>query len=422
MRVVNLKLELPDSQTASSHPNSKPKCSVMDNGENDGRTIHIMKRESRCFLVAVYVLLVSVDTINGFLPSLPVPKPSSSTSCRLSGGPEQTPTIFSNTNNDTVVASPLMVQERRKRAIKGVASRTGSLNEEVARLVNVTLDDANELVRIGAVWARMETLSEQDLLSQYDDDFSGTVTATNILYGDIGAPYGHQDDDSLEDYVERMQSQRYRRILTPSMVEAGTDLRVYPQPRRFPSCYDITSDSILYEDTTFLVVDKPPMLPTQPDASNYYECCPGCVHDLLGPFTSISGAPVVRPLLCHRVDSCVGGCVVLAKDRNGQRVFQEMQRDRKLRKLYLAVTTKPVPLGIHLHWMWAPQNVRGRVGGPPCQLVSHTPPESRRKAKVRSKRCLERCVVGWKIIHSSHIHTHTHCALIVRSNFGRDAL
>lgn len=99
---------------------------------------------------------------------------------------------------------------------------------------------------------------------------------------------------------------------------------------------------------------------------------------------TISGVPVSRPLICHRVDSCVGGCVVLAKDQNGQKVFQQLQRERKLRKIYLAVTTEPVPLGMHLHWMWAPQNARGQTGGPPCQLVSHTPPASRRKARVRT--------------------------------------
>ena len=74
---------------------------------------------------------------------------------------------------------------------------------------------------------------------------------------------------------------------------------------------------------------------------------------------------------------------MLSKDTNGQKVFQEFQRERKLRKIYKAVTRTSVPLGMHLHWMWAPQNARGKSGGPPCQLVSHTPPESRRKARVR---------------------------------------
>ena len=58
------------------------------------------------------------------------------------------------------------------------------------------------------------------------------------------------------------------------------------------------------------------------------------------------------------------------------------QRQRKIKKLYLAVTTEPVPLGMHVHWMWKSLNARGQQGGTPCQFVSHTSPESRKKAKV----------------------------------------
>jgi 23S rRNA-/tRNA-specific pseudouridylate synthase len=164
-----------------------------------------------------------------------------------------------------------VVIQRPKRSVKGVASRTGPLNEEVSRVANVSLEDANELIKIGAVWARMEPLTEQDLLSQYGDEFGGTtVTSTSILYSDFPSSsiitsdeQQQQQVEDLDDYVERMEAQRYRRILTPSVVEGGTDIRVYPQPRRFPSCYQLTEERLLYEDTTFIVVDKPPMLPTQ---------------------------------------------------------------------------------------------------------------------------------------------------------------
>jgi hypothetical protein len=176
-------------------------------------------------------------------------------------------------------AEQVVLQHKRpKRAVKGVASRTGPLNEEVSRLVSVSLEDANELIKIGAVWARMETLTEHDLLSQYDkNDFGGsTVTSMSILYSDLPSSSSSssnnnnnnseeqgQQENNLDDYVERMEAQRYRRILTPSVIEGGTDIRVYPNPRRFPSCYQLTEERLLYEDTTFIVVDKPPMLPTQ---------------------------------------------------------------------------------------------------------------------------------------------------------------
>lgn len=307
----------------------------------------------------------------------------------------------------SVVVNP---NQQSQKCVRGVAPRTGPLNEAVSRIANISLEKANELIDIGAVWARMERLTRDDLLAQYDngnddvesDEYgeyndnknSAPLSSANsrVLYADLpsrmidgngndGAP-SDDDEDSLDAYIERMESQRFRRILSPSLIEAGTDLRIYPEPRRFPACYEITRDNLLYEDTTFLVVDKPPMLPTQADASNFYECCPACVDDILGPFSDIVGQPR-RPLLCHRVDTSVGGCVVLSKDRNGQRVFQQMQQQRQLRKMYLAVTTKPVPLGMHLHWMWAPQSARGKSGGPPCQLIRHTPPETRRKARVR---------------------------------------
>jgi len=284
--------------------------------------------------------------------------------------------------------------------LTGVAPREGALNEAVAAVLAssdmpCTLAEANELISWGAVWARMERLTEADLLALYDEDDSGggggggESSSARALYADL--PSSDDGPVDLDEYVKQMNQQRFRRILTPSQVDAGTDLRIYPKPRRFPSCYDMTRETnLLYEDTTFIVVDKPAMLPTQPDASNYHECCPGCVQSQMGPFqVDINGEPFdKRPNLCHRVDACVSGCVVLPKDRNGQRVFAQLQRDRQLRKLYLAVTREPVPLGMHVHWMWAPQTQRGAVGGPPCQLVRHSVPESRRQARQFWNRCV----------------------------------
>ena len=282
------------------------------------------------------------------------------------------------------------------KCVNGIAPKTGPLNEIVSILANVSLERANELIDIGAVWARMDTLDQDDILGQYDSSGGNAARAdlsfadlpkgwhggVQVQYGTNNSNKGEEEED-LERYIQRMESQRYRRILFPSTVDAGTDVRIYPRPRRFPSCYQIDETRLLYEDTTFLVVDKPPMLPTQPDASNYKECCPGCVNELLGPFQTIEGDKVSRPLLCHRVDSVVGGCVVLSKDGNGQKVFSQLQRDRKLKKIYLTVTNKPVPLGRHIHWMWAPQLKRGEMAGPPCQFVSHSVPLNRKKAKVR---------------------------------------
>jgi len=298
---------------------------------------------------------------------------------------EQPSSPSESSNDDSAFSCPV---------VYGVAPRTGPLNQAVAHVANLTsLEEANELVTMGAVWARMEGLTTEDLLEQYSET-SSSKTA-RALYADITETNNNHNNnknnnkDELEAYLEQMQQQRYRRILQPTTIDAGTDLRIYPQPRRFTqACQSMTEDSILYQDTTFLIVDKPPMLPTQPDASNYHECCPGCVQSRLGPFYDILGEEIERPLLCHRVDACVGGCVVLSKDRNGQRVFADLQRQRQLRKVYWAVTKNPVPLGRHVHWMWASQSERGQANSPPCQLIRHEPPESRRVARQFWSRCV----------------------------------
>lgn len=200
------------------------------------------------------------------------------------------------------------------KCVNGVAPRTGAINDAISRLSDVTLEQANELIRIGAVWARFDA---QDTYEQSLNEWGYSMKNENE---------DDYEEMDLDEYIARLEYEsNYQRVLEPQIIQAGTDLRIYPHPRRFAACYKFTKERLLYEDTTFIVVDKPPMLPTQPDASNYLECCPGCVNDLLGPFETLDGEAVERPLLCHRVDSCVGGCVVLSKDKNGQKVFAEFQ-------------------------------------------------------------------------------------------------
>lgn len=309
---------------------------------------------------------------------------------------------ISNDNNDNEQEQQRQPRPEWMKCINGVAHKTGSLNEIVSNLANVSLEKANELIAIGAVWAKIDAPTADDIMDQYNHK---NVNNVKLQYADLPKGWKNKDsnDDSyyegydtnnaeeldLDAYIEAMESRRYNRIMIPSVVQQGTDLRVYPNPRRFPSCQELDKSRLLHEDTTFIIVDKPPMLPTQPDASNYHENCPGCVGLNLGPFTSINGKTVVRPLLCHRVDACVGGCVVLSKDENGQAVFTKLQRERKVKKVYLAITKNKVPLGMHVHWMWAEMTKRGGSGGPSCQLVSHEIPLNRKKAKSWTRCILE---------------------------------
>lgn len=277
--------------------------------------------------------------------------------------------------------------------VNAIAAKSGSLNEVVSKLADVSLAQANDLIAIGAVWAKMDVLTESEILTQY---YKVANDDAKIEYADLPAGWHSDrydrediDESDLDAFIARMETRRYNRIMSPSTIAAGTDLRIYPFPRRFPAAKDLDQTKLLHQDSTFLIVDKPPMLPTQPDASNYFENVPGCVATNMGPFTNLAGNTVDRPLLCHRVDSCVSGCVVLSKDENGQAVFSRLQRERKVKKVYKAVTKAPVPIGMHVHWMWGEMTKRGNSGGPPCILLSHNVPLNRKKAKSWTRCILE---------------------------------
>lgn len=354
--------------------------------------MHISGTQTSLILIAV-ATKINFTAVNGF--SLPQ-RPHSTYSHGLSkknqryGSElkvEAVPGEAEATLAETTTGRPKWMK-----CINGVARRSGPLNEAVSKVADVTLEQANDLIAIGAVWAKMDVLTEDEILDQY----YGSNDNAKIAYADLPAGWHSDrysreeaDEEDLDEFVARMDSMRYNRIMAPSTIAAGTDLRVYPFPRRFPACKDLDETKLLHEDTTFIIVDKPPLLPTQPDASNYFENCPGCVATNMGPFTNLAGNTVERPLLCHRVDSCVSGCVVLSKDENGQAVFSRLQRERKVKKVYKAVTKKPVPIGMHVHWMWGQTTKRGKSGGPPCQLVSHEVPLNRKKAKSWTRCILE---------------------------------
>ena len=92
-------------------------------------------------------------------------------------------------------------------------SKETPLNEAVSRLTGVSLQDANELIEIGAVWARMDTLTEEDILAQYENDDDAE------LFADLPKGWGsgeyEEEELDLDEYIAKMESQRFRRLLSP---------------------------------------------------------------------------------------------------------------------------------------------------------------------------------------------------------------
>ena len=256
----------------------------------------------------------------------------------------------------TVTTTTATTAVTYKWVCNGTTNRSMPLNEAVMELLmdndsssssscsmRSRLNRANELIALGAVWILNDnnpdvtTAAVMDMKNHhhhYDDhhDSSNNAPSSSDEYK---YEYEYYNNKRVN---YRNNDSRYKRQMVPILVQRGIKIRCYPNAKRFnDACALITEDAKLYEDTTFIVVDKPPMLPTQPDASNYIECLPGCVSDNLGPFVNLEGEVIDRPLICHRVDSCVGGCVVLSKDRNGQRVFSALQVRQELVILYINI-------------------------------------------------------------------------------------
>lgn len=93
--------------------------------------------------------------------------------------------------------------------------------------------------------------------------------------------------------------------------------------------------SVVYEDDSILVVDKPAGLVVHPGAGNKTGTL---VNALLGrktPLSSMGGA--IRPGIVHRLDKETSGLLLVAKTNAAHRKLQAQFAARSLSKIYLAL-------------------------------------------------------------------------------------
>jgi 23S rRNA-/tRNA-specific pseudouridylate synthase len=136
-------------------------------------------------------------------------------------------------------------------------------------------------------------------------------------------------------------------------LEPETLLRVHASPKRYPACNSAWRERVAHEDDELIVINKPPGLPCMYHESNSYEELSGCVSRGL----DIPGLEV-----CHRLDTWTSGLVILAKNKASNRRMKELlsagsqdsssSGERKLCKIYQAVTSQPVGLGVLSHYMF----------------------------------------------------------------------
>jgi len=134
-----------------------------------------------------------------------------------------------------------------------------------------------------------------------------------------------------------------RRATSDCAVSSGQYLRVHLKPRRFPVDGIDWRKTIVYQDTKFVVANKPAGIPVHATLDNRIE---NLLHELERTLES-------RLFITHRLDTEVGGLIVLAKTPAFQSQFNRLLAERKVCKRYRALVTAAPEIGRYIHYMAA---------------------------------------------------------------------
>lgn len=149
-----------------------------------------------------------------------------------------------------------------------------------------------------------------------------------------------------------------------------------------PKGYDVTPENIpltiIYEDASIIVLDKPSGIVVHPAAGNY---CGTIVNALLFHCKDLSGVGgVLRPGIVHRLDKQTSGLLVVAKSDSAHRVLSKQFKKHIVKKVYKAL--------VHGH-------VKDESGLIELPVGRH--PTDRKKMSTKSKRG-KMAITRWKVI------------------------
>ena len=136
--------------------------------------------------------------------------------------------------------------------------------------------------------------------------------------------------------------------------------------------------SIIYEDTSIIVLDKPPGLVIHPAPGHNSGTL---VHGLLHHCDDLSGiGGVLRPGIVHRLDKDTSGLLVVAKNDNAHNFLSSLFKNSRINKRYIAL----------VHGI--PENDEGTIDLP---ISRH--PVKRKEMAVSSSSKGKNALTIWKI-------------------------
>lgn len=156
-----------------------------------------------------------------------------------------------------------------------------------------------------------------------------------------------------------------RRIFADQPLKQGDYIRVHLFPKRFDTEGIDWRKRLVHEGPDFIVVDKPANVPVHATVDNNLD-------NVLQKMRETLGIPL---FVTQRIDVPVRGLVVYGKTPKFQARFNRLLGERKVHKLYTAITEVQVPEGLHVHFMEpserAPKRVESeeRPGWVRCELT-----------------------------------------------------
>ncbi|ESW19737.1 hypothetical protein PHAVU_006G151200 [Phaseolus vulgaris] len=264
-----------------------------------------------------------------------------------------------------------------------VVSEGGPVLEHICKALELPPLYVTDLIQFGAVYYALVCPQPPPSATEEQIRVFKEVTEPSVL----------RQRASIKGKTVREAQKTFRVTHADQFVEPGTYLRVHVHPKRFPRCYEIDWRSrIISVAESYVVLDKPAGTSVGGTTDNIEESCATFATRALG---------LTAPLMTtHQIDNCTEGCVVLARTKEYCSVFHGKIREKKVKKLYLALASSPLPTGIITHYM-RPINMAPRLisedfikGWLMCQLEIQ---ECRKvpwpTPSIQDKYCVEDC--GW---------------------------
>jgi RluA family pseudouridine synthase len=129
-------------------------------------------------------------------------------------------------------------------------------------------------------------------------------------------------------------------------------VRVHFRPKRYETPADLP---IIFEDENFLAIDKPSGLPTHPTLDNYVENASSFLTSRL----------TKKVYVTHRLDIGTAGVLIFAKSAAAQADLNRLLSERRVKKIYRALTEHCPPVGRYEHHL--------EVDGPSPKKVFERP-------------------------------------------------